>query len=183
MGQPRLTGRPMCWRCYARCYARCYVRYFVPGCFTVLRYAGTRRGLKTLWPGMIGSLLIPMLLLTTLSHPEATVISFAAGAIMGFAGTLLVVIAVFQMASLSYLMREMRPRHNSQTRWFSLLACGINESALGDLYETGEIMRLQGHSQQAVVREMVKQIILLLLYSGFYRAVNMLMPFKKAKLD
>jgi len=57
----------------------------------------------------------------------------------------------------------------------------ISEPWLGDICEMRETMRLEGYSQRAIIWATISQFCLLLIHWGIYRALDVLMPFKKTK--
>jgi hypothetical protein len=71
--------------------------------------------------------------------------------------------------------------------WFQFLAyCipkSISEPWLGDIRERRETMRLEGYSQRAITWATISQFALLFLNWGIYKALDVLMPFKKPKVE
>jgi hypothetical protein len=89
--------------------------------------------------------------------------------------------------SQSYSPEIDKKRNNLEKRWFKfLMHCipkSISEPWHGDMCEMRETMRLEGYSQRAITLATISQFALLLINWGIYKALDVLMPFKKSKID
>jgi hypothetical protein len=76
-------------------------------------------------------------------------------------------------------------RGDQQERRFQFLVycipSSMSEPWLGDIREMREAMRLEGYSERAITWATASQFALLLIHWGIYRALDVLMPFKKPK--
>jgi hypothetical protein len=59
----------------------------------------------------------------------------------------------------------------------------ISEPWLGDICEMREDMHVKGYSQRAITWATISQLALLVLHWGVYKALDVLMPFKKSKIE
>jgi hypothetical protein len=79
------------------------------------------------------------------------------------------------------------PYANSQDSSFRFLRhCipkSVSEPWLGDICEMRETMRSEGYSQRAITGATISQFALLLIHWGIYKALDVLMPFKKPKIE
>ena len=73
---------------------------------------------------------------------------------------------------------------NSQFQF--LIYCiprSISKPWLGDLREDREKMRLEGYSKRAIIWATISQFALLLIHWGIHKALEVLIPFKKPKVE